>query len=272
MFLYYQALISSNSVIPTPTPTTDRTFVVLGDSISRGTSNGVGNADAETLYEFTGGDLTEVVNDVQAAATGSWMPVLANRIKLIVDKKTNVSTNGSGGSEFSPYLDNNNWSTTGSLYAPMKTEAESLSVLKPLTAFIIILGINDARGTSSLVDVENNAISLIDRLNADFDTPKIYMVQIGRSESGVTSRVLSVRGIIEDLVATYDNVQLAASLATFSNAFFYDNLHLNQLGNDILGRQIADFILNDIETIPFSFGTNQIGKIKSNTNNKLKVR
>jgi hypothetical protein len=241
MKLFFQKLMSVGGSLIVP----DKTFVIIGDSIAKGTSNGVGNANDNVLYEFVSGELVNIPNDVQAAATGSWMPSFANKLNQELGRKINVSTHGSGGSEFSPYLDNNNWSTSGTLYSPMKSEVNALALLKNINAFIIILGINDARGTSNLGDIESNAFSLIDRLNSDFNTPKIYMVQIGRTESGVTTKVLNVRSIIEDLVSTYSNVKLAASLASFDNSFFYDNLHLIQSGNNTLGEELAEFLIND---------------------------
>lgn len=246
MMLYFHKIsnISGGAVVQ------DRTYVILGDSISKGTSNGVGDANSDVLYEFNGTSFDVVINDVAAANTGSWMPSFANRLNEFLGCNVNLSTNGSAGSEFSPYLDNNNWSISGTLYSPMKVEADALALLKNINGFIIILGINDARGTASISQIETDAISLIDRLNSDFSNPKIYIVQIGRTESGVTQRVLDVRDIISNgvdgLVETYSNVKLCASLADFDNSYFYDNLHLTQTGNDILGEQIANYIINDI--------------------------
>lgn len=239
MMLYFQKINSSLSA-------SEKTFVILGDSIAKGTSNGVGNTNDNVLFEYDGINFLEIENDILGANTGSWIPSFANTLSGLTGSKIYVSTNGSPGSEFAPHLDDNNWSSTGTQYSTMKSEALNIQTIKPIDGFIIILGINDARGSTSVAQITIDAFDLIDRLNDDFNNPNIYIVQIGRTESGVTSKVLQVRDIItngvDGLVETYSNVSLCASLATFDNAYFYDNLHLSQSGNDILGEQIANFI------------------------------
>ena len=224
-------------------------FIVLGDSISRGTSDGVGVAGSSTLYEWNGGQIYNRTGDVINAVTGSWMPSFAVNLKSLTSKKVLMCTNGSGGSEFYPYLDSNNWSTSGNLYDTMVNNSNSMiNAFGDIDGVIIILGINDARGTAAISDIRTAAFSLIDRLNTDFNTSNIFIVQIGRKESGVNQRVLDVRDIISNgvdgLVETYNNVYLSASLADYPDSDFYDNLHLNQTANNLLGTQISDYIFN----------------------------
>lgn len=221
----------------------DFKFLVIGDSIANGTSNGTVSAQPNNLKEWDG-TLVNSVNDVANANTGTWMPKLADKLKELTNRSVIVSADGSGGSEFHPYLDNNNWSTSGNLYANMKIKADDLIQSQGnIDGIIMILGINDARGNNAINDIKNSAISLINRLNTDFNTPKIFMVQIGRTESGVTQRVLDVRDIISNntdgLVETYPNVYLSASLADFPDTDFYDNLHLTQPANNTLGENLA---------------------------------
>lgn len=227
-------------------------IVVLGDSISAGTSDGVGSAAAGTLFELQGISLQEITTDIFGANTGSWMPKMAETINTLSGKTVNISTNGFGGSEFAPYLDNNNWSTLGNKYAPMKTDADYLvtSTGQAVDCFIIILGINDARGTTSIAQVETDAISLVTRLNTDYNNPEILFVQIGKTTTGVTTRVLDVRNIISNgvdgLVETFSNVSLGASLVGYADALYFDGLHLTQAGNDQLGTELGTYINSNI--------------------------
>lgn len=247
--IYFNRLQQLNNATPI---SNELNLVVLGDSIAFGTSDGVGDALAETLYELNGINLQEVILDVNGANTGSWMPKLAETVNSFNGKKVNITANGSPGSEFAPYLDNNNWSTSGLNYDLMKSNANYLTTLtgEAIDYFIIILGINDARGTTLIPTIEADALSLVTRLNTDFSNPKILFVQLGREAAGVTARVLSVRDIISNgvdgLVETYANVDLGTSMAGYDNALYFDGLHLTQVGNDQLGTELGTYINNDI--------------------------
>ena len=238
--MYFSAL---QAHLDNPLVAQKLSFLVVGDSIANGTSNGTVSAQSGNLKEWNG-SVANNVNDVANANTGTWMPKMADKLKELTGKYTIVSADGSGGSEFHPYLDNNNWSVSGTLYDPMKVKADALIQSQgDIDGIIMILGINDARGTNAIIDIENSAISLINRLNTDFNTPNIFIVQIGRTESGVTQRVLDVRDIItngtDGLVETYNNVKLVADLSQFPDIDFYDNLHLTQDANNTLGETIA---------------------------------
>lgn len=218
---------------------------IIGDSISRGRSEGTVNAPAGTLFEYNNGSLNEV-SDIVDAATGSYVPKLAERLNVLTGKKLNVSTNGSGGSKFSTYDNNNDWSTTGDLYDDMVTDVNSLtaSTGQGLDAIIIILGINDARKNATIPNIQSDVVSLINRLNSTFTYPKIFIVQIGKTENGVTTRTLQVRDMISNgvngVVESYNNVRLGADLSTYIDDMFFDGLHLSQDGNNNLGTELAN--------------------------------
>jgi hypothetical protein len=220
---------------------------VIGDSIARGTSNGVGSATADTLKEFNGTNFVDIAAgaDVATAATGSRYPSLADRIFTSTERVTHIVNGGSGGSDFSPDGDTNNWSTTGTAYAAAKTKANNYLATQPAgTVFdiiIITLGINDVNGATALATIDTDAISLIDRINIDWPNTKIIVNQLGKGGSNGT-RNDAVRATIANLVATYSNVHAATDLDTYPAEAFYDGIHLNQAYNNQLGIDDANII------------------------------
>ena len=159
-------------------------FSIIGDSIAEGRSDGTNNSNNNTLYEWDSGTFTEV-SDLAGANTGSWSPSFANQYNTLTGKKVMISENANGGSEFFPNGDTNNWYTTGTLYGAMKTETDAMisEVGSAFKGFIIILGVNDARGSEDIGDIETGAVSLITRLNADYSNPNIFICNIGQEGS-----------------------------------------------------------------------------------------
>ena len=186
------------------------------------------------------------------ANIGSPWPNFGIELNGFTNAVINISHSGFGGSEFSPYLDTNNWSTLGTRYTPSKDKALAMlsdAGVSKIDGILIILGINDARGTTSYATIQNDMQSLIDRINTDFNTPNIYIAQIGREESGDTQRVFDIRGFILDLVSNNTNLFMAYSeMPDFTNRGWMrtDNLHPNKLGNDAMGKGFAEFILSQL--------------------------
>ncbi|WP_157494124.1 hypothetical protein [Fulvivirga imtechensis] len=205
--------------------------------------------------------MTQITDDLQDANTGGYMPSFAEKLFELTGKQTYVSENAEGGSEFSPYLDNNNWSQSGNLYAPMVAEAESFETYlgRSIDVIIMILGINDARGDTSLATIESDAFDLIDRLAVDFPDVPVMIVQRGRMSGGSYASDPQWIGVgeiitngVDGLVETYSHVHLAEDLSDTDEypistpAAYYDSLHLTQEYNNKLGENLAIFYANNI--------------------------
>lgn len=229
-------------------------FAVFGDSIARGTGEAVGPTPSDgTVKEWNGTTFVNVqASDMINANIGSPWPNFGIYLNNFTGATINISHSGFGGSEFSPYLDTNNWSSLGTLYDPSKDKALNMlstAGVSKIDGVIIILGINDARGTTAYETIQSDMQSLIDRINTDFNTPNIYLAQIGSAEFGDTQRVLDIRGFILNLVANNSNLFMAYDEMPFFTDRGWmrtDNLHPNKLGNDAMGKGFAEYIVTDI--------------------------
>lgn len=242
-------------------------FWVLGDSISRGTSEADGPNPNGALKEWNGASLETITDtDVWKANVGSQWPQFAITYKQLTGKNVIGVFSGSGGAEWYPNGDLNNWapSPDGNRYDGAKGQAQYILNnygASKLRGVFIILGINDARGTQTIPNIKSGMDSLITRINNDMGTPPIYLVQIGRSESsvngGFTSRVRDVQKLIDNsdaghmfndggqygigLAQRYSNVRVVDHLERYVALGYYsaDNLHLTQAGNNYLGDYLA---------------------------------
>ena len=249
MIKFFFEAIASDAVNPI---LTDLNLLIIGDSVGSGTSNGTVDVQNGILSEWDGASLNAVTTDIAGANTGTYVPKFAERINEVTGRKVNVIETAVGGAEFSPYLDNNNWSTLGTLYASMITKSNSFvnSTEKSIDYILIILGINDSRGTTALATIESDANSLITRLNADFPNVPKLIYNTGRQAGNYATnqRWLDVRNIItngvDGLVETYPSVYLAGDLINdYGSSAFYDGLHLNQTANNQLGTDLANYII-----------------------------
>lgn len=232
-------------------------FVILGDSIAEGASEAVGPTPTSgTVFEWDGASNVEITSsDVSTANLGSPWPQFGVTFNGLTEKKIVLQCDGASGSEFYPHLDTNNWSTSGTLYAPMVTKAKAgmanIGVTAP-RAVIVVLGINDARGTETIANIETAAMSLITRLTADFPSSDIFLVEPGNSGSPTPSqRILDVRQIVNDLATDNTNTYMGFDeVKNFYNAdpgldrYMPDILHPNQKGNNEIGSTLASFINN----------------------------
>jgi hypothetical protein len=151
-----------------------------------------------------------------------------------------------GGSEFIPNGDNNNWSNTGTLYATMKTRANNALTLKNVNRFRavrITLGSNDIRnGALTLPDIYAGMVSLVERINADFFTPKICMTICNFYDGATSSMDARKWGMLKnyfDLAAAYPNVELVGNMFNMWTwgYGFGDQLHLTTPGYEIMEAQ-----------------------------------
>lgn len=255
-------------VVPTPEPPEDpfnnefnttgdgeQLFVIIGNSIARGTSAGEGpTPSAGTVFEWNGSAVVEVSNDdLIAAATGSQWPKMGIDYNTATGYKPVFSNSGVGGADFSNPGDNSYWATGGTLYPAMKTKVNNalteLSLTRPRGIFVI-LGINDARGSQDLVDVEAAITDVFDKLEADWPDTRIYVVNIGREAAGsATARINAIRGYLANEVTARENVVFAFDLRIYADDipsyYAVDNLHLTQTGNDALGAELATFLISN---------------------------
>lgn len=228
---------------------------IMGDSIALGsTTTGKGTTPAaNTVFEYNGTSIVSVgSNDLSTSSTGSQYPQLGIDYYNATGKKLCYINTAVGGAEYSPNGDTNNWSTSGVNYTSAKTKITNglgaLGLTK-LKFIVVILGINDARGSITLTTVQSDVDSFYSRLNTDFPGIPKYLVQIGRSETAISNtRIDAVRGYINTNISTYADCHLAFDLRTYAQSFpsYYgpDNLHLNITGCNALGTDLATYILN----------------------------
>lgn len=229
-------------------------FLLVGDSIAKGTSiSGKGPTPVSgTVYEWDGSNIVEVgANDLSIANTGSQYPQMGTSYLSITGNRCVFVDCGTGGAYISPGDATINWSTTGSLYAPMKVKAyEGLAALRlqRFRGIILILGINDAGFGTTLTTIQTDLISLFSRLNADFPNTPVYIVNLGRTASAISdSRIDAIRGYYASIISgNPTQYKQAFDLRDYANNtpgyFSPDNVHLNQTGCNALGIELATYI------------------------------
>jgi hypothetical protein len=208
---------------------------VIGDSLQQ-TSDDAGPEPtfANSVYQYTTSIAAITTTDFTGVTNGSYLPKLGSDIYKKTSKKPIFVLSTAGGSEFYPNGDNNNWSTSGTLYATGQTKLSdaltAAGVTKP-RGILLCLGINDARGAQTLSNIESAVNSLFSRLSSDYSGVPIYVTQIGRDESGEGARVLSVRGYIENAVAATPSAHILVELADYLEYYSVDTLHVDCVGN-----------------------------------------
>lgn len=231
-------------------------WLIVGDSISRGSSangdQGPSPYFTDTIFQYTSGAISAVnTGDLATASTGSpWMKFGIDYYRR-TSRKIVFVPQGSGGSNFYPDGDNNNWYTSGSLYATAVSQANAALVANGTTklrGILMILGINDASavdaGTVTLSEVQTGVDSLFTRLNASFPGVPIHVYNIGRNTAGVSSNVTAIRAMIEQAALTYQNVYIVQRLQNHLDKYQPDLLHLSQYGNDYVSAEAVKNMLS----------------------------
>lgn len=239
--------------------------VVIGNSIASGTTptfqDGAEPDYAQSVYESNAGVITEVTSgDLTTASEGSMWPALGNLYYKQTQLKMVFVNKGSPGSEVYPNGDNNNWYTSGTKYADMKTAVDQALVtngtILPRMA-IVEVGINDARSSNLISDITTGFHSLITRFQADYPGVPMFFINLGRRESGTPDgidqqRVVDVRAIIDDLPNHFDNVFIAYNLRELTGKVppnpdvFFDGLHMMQLGNDWAATMVFKYMRDNL--------------------------
>lgn len=246
------------AVDETPYTTADnkQAFLILGDSISQGASDGNGPTPVTgTVYEWYNSALVQVgAGDLQSTANGgtlgSQWPKFGIDYYNTTGKKPVLINRGSSGASYAFTGDTNNWLSTNTNWTGLLSNVtaclSNLGVSK-LRGILIICGINDARRSSyTLASVETALNDLFSRLATNYPGVPVYVTNLGRSETGISdTRIDAIRTYTLAAIAAGANRKLAADLREYATNHpeYYraDLLHLNQSGCDVLGAQLATY-------------------------------
>jgi hypothetical protein len=203
-----------------------------------------------TVYQWNGSSIVAVTNnDLINAVVGSIGPKLGIEWYNRTGFKLVIIPRGSGGSNFYPDGDTNNWFLPGgTLWNPCVTSVNNclnyLGVTELRFAFRK-LGINDARADQ--VALSNVLLGITDgqtRFRAAFGSRvPLLTCNVGQEENGITSRVLSVRQMIEDEAVNYARTYVAVRDENYLQYYKSDKLHLGQTGLNLQAVELCNFIL-----------------------------
>jgi hypothetical protein len=260
------ASIGRNYTTTDTGPNGEQLFINIGDSNSDGRGTSLGpTTSSGTCYKWNGSSFDEITTTDVSNGTGvgspfgTYLKQFALNYNARTAYKVYLAQYGSGGAEFWPNGDNNNWYTTGNLYANMKTEAReamsAIGVSRPRAIFIT-LGINDFRSANSTTDILTGINSLVSRLQSDFPNVTIVFNQMGRAETGVpttggesfSARAYTIRNYLIDVAKNNSNVYLLSGPTTgigmVSTMYNADLLHYSQTLNNHIGAQLDRLLLN----------------------------
>jgi hypothetical protein len=253
----------------------------IGDSISRGTSNGTTDAIDGILEEWDGTQMVAITTDVINANTGTPYPSMAAKLVELGATKLQVVNSGSSGARIIYSHNTNHWATGGDLYAPMVTKANNFLTNQGRSKFDFIritLGINDIvqSQNNTIEDIKNGYLDLITRLKTDFPDTRFILNNLGfdlDEELPVNHTLL--REYIDELILGDSIVYGGKDLLDFPFSTYYDGIHLDQPTNNLFGEydavQMADILTANKPTISIStpvegqfFYQDKIIKITSN--------
>lgn len=235
---------------------------VVGDSLST-RRNPTGSAygptpTADTVYQWdtTNSNLytigsTDILQSGSVANGGSIWPQAGIEYYSKTGFKPVFVTGGVGGTNYAPRTgETDNWSTSSTLYDTKKQDLinclNHLQLKKP-KYIVVILGINDARGSTSLNQIQIQINNFYAKIQADFPNTTILIAQIGRDETGTTTnRIVNVRKYLKDIVTNNSNCYFFTQLAPLFPAGQYDsdNIHLLQTGNNTVGLMFGRWLAN----------------------------
>lgn len=229
-------------------------FGVIGDSNADGRGATIPTVAANTLFKWN--TSTSIFNEIttQSVANdgggiyGSLYQQFATDYKSLTGKRVCLVNGASGGSEFYPNGDNNNWYTSGTLYAAFTaqmTNALRAAGKTAPTAIFLCLGINDFRATHTIANITTGFNSLMSRITSDYPGVPILATQVGRSESVVNNLLMfQLRSLFRSQFDSNDNFHIIGSgvagvgiTAAGGDWDYYiaDNLHYSQTTLDYFG-------------------------------------
>lgn len=233
----------------------ERVIAIIGDSNARGNSTAVGSTPtAGTVYQWDegAGNLRQITNldllePVAASAIGSQWPrfgitynALTGKIPVLVDCAVGGTRWHSGTAAVS-------WDTSGDLWPDARDKINDaltfLSLDRPWAVYIN-MGINDAAQDSYTL-AQSYLNTTIDRVNAEWSSPRIFVVMIGKANITAYSdqaRILNMRKMIKNLMEIYSNVEVCGSMAdlvAWGGNIQVDDYHMNFTGNEKHGEMVA---------------------------------
>ena len=243
-------------------------FLVVGDSIARGTNNtptdGPGpTPTAGTSYYFRRSNTTVIeigANDLQFAPEppndGSPWPQFAIDYNAATGKKAVIVPTGIASTTYALKTDAAHcWNPdeVGSLYSSIAPDvANTLSILgvSKLKAIFVILGINDSRGTVPLATETAVIGRFYEQLQIDYPGVPIVIFQCGCDLDGpITQRLGSIRKDLKNVAIANTNIHLMGGiLSAYGNNETVGDVHLNQTGNNNLGSMASRWVVNSAYT------------------------
>lgn len=246
------AEISGGSYDPSnTTPDGKQAFLVMGDSIANGSNNTNGpgpTPTSGTVYQWNGTAVIEIgATDVYnvPAGNGSFMPKCGIDYNAATGNKPVYIPRGSSGAEFYPYLDNNNWYSTGTLRASTQTQVSNCLAdmgLTKLKGAYLILGINDFRSTNVIADIRTGIDSFFLWFTTTYPGVPLYIAQVGFDGSSIhTTKQYQIAERIVANCQTYPDAKMAFNIRSLIGAGGRgaDNLHPNQIGQNFIGASFA---------------------------------
>lgn len=241
------------------TPDLKRVKLIIGDSTAGHTSSATSvgpTTPADSCYLWNGTGITELTT-ADINKSGPTYGTLWKKYALDVYNATGYKSvfchHASAGSEFSPNGDNNNWSVTGSLYAPAIADCDLALAFLNLSLpheIHISCGINDVTGSASTSDINTDLLSLISRLQTKYPGVPILIEQIGRDNVNLYSaRIAFVRKALKNLALTNSGVHLInGNFSMYANGLTanpgVDDTHPSQDGNNHRGAMRARWSIN----------------------------
>lgn len=229
-------------------------ILIIGDSIARGNSTAFGpTPTAGTVKQWD--DASGIVINVGSTdlieanpAGGSQWPDMGIGYNAVTKSIPVFINNGIGGSLFNaPVNPELSWYTDGDLWdASVLKARRGLNFMGRANPDVVYihLGISDANQVPFIMTYAH-ATSLIDRINTEYNSPRILISQPGGPFLTTYAQLTSewtVRKYIKKLMVDYANVEICGHLGNFitwTGCFNADNIHLNAAGNAFLGNRIA---------------------------------
>ena len=235
-------------------------FWVLGDSLSRGASDGglVGPTPTSgTVYEYHNNSLVEITNsDLADALDGSPWPQFGIDYNARSGRKVLFCNSAIGGSTITDKdASGKIWIETGegSLWQGALDELDGITEVEGGGSFkgvIISGGVNDYRQAvkPTAAEFKSDYQDLIDRVKSRVGSSvPIYLFQVAAVGTAEATLFYEMRKVILELVSENSNVHLAFNPLGFAAQAYHaaDNIHFIQDGNNVAGKQIDRYIANN---------------------------
>jgi hypothetical protein len=251
-----QGILGSVSAFEDTTPEGHQIFAVVGDSNADGRGTTIPTVASGVLYNWDGSTFNEITTQSVSNddnTKGSIWQQFATVYNGDTGYKVNLVNGASGGAEFYPNGDNNNWYTSGTLYAAWKTKMDDALAFRGLSTpkgIFVNLGINDCRSANTITDIETGIDSFFSRVMADYPGVPIILIIPGRSETTTFNdlKYYQVRHYLREKAVDNADVYVIANACSFigiTGGYEADNLHYSQDTNTILGNVCGYFYRNE---------------------------